>query len=78
MTKGLKDVSGSVWDAPSHAAVVPSTAADRKELLRWAYYEATLLVRQYGALLERVSRYMQAGTSSVGECVGMIEEMLSG
>jgi energy-converting hydrogenase Eha subunit F len=45
-------------------------------LLQWAYYEATSLVRQYGDLLEEVNSYLATGTSTVGECVVLVEEEL--
>mmetsp|Transcript_14909 Transcript_14909/g.24765 ORF Transcript_14909/g.24765 Transcript_14909/m.24765 type:complete len:105 (-) Transcript_14909:29-343(-) len=56
---------------------IPEAAEDRQALLDWAYFEATTLVRQYGDLLEEVQLYMNTGTSTVGECVLMIEEELS-
>lgn len=55
---------------------LPASEKDRDALLRWAYFEAAGLVRQYGDLLEELRAYLQTGTSSVGECVLLIEEEL--
>ena len=53
------------------------TEEEEIALLEWAYFEATTLLRQYGDLLEEVRLYMDVGTSTVGECVAMLEEQLS-
>jgi len=56
---------------------VPDTAEEETALVEWAFFEATTLIRQYGDLLEDVRLYMDVGTSTVGECVSMLEEQLS-
>ena len=56
---------------------IPSNLDDRQALLEWAYFEACTLIRQYGDLLEEVKLYMDVGTSTVGECVLMIENEIS-
>ncbi len=56
---------------------LPDTEEDEIALIEWAYFEATTLIRQYGDLLEEVRLYMGVGTSTVGECVSMLEEQLS-
>jgi hypothetical protein len=56
---------------------LPETAADQDCLLRWAYFEAASLVRQYADLLEELSDYLESGSSSAGECALLIEERLT-
>lgn len=56
---------------------IPSNPEDRQALLEWAYFEACTLIRQYGDLLEEVKLYMDVGTSTVGECIFMIENEIS-
>ena len=56
--------------------VIPGAAEDQDALLQWAYYEASTLIKQYGDLLEGVNGYLGTGTSTVGECVMLVEEEL--
>jgi hypothetical protein len=56
---------------------LPESPSDRDALLRWAYFEACAIVRQYGDLLEGVRSYLEAGTATVGECVFLIEDELT-
>jgi hypothetical protein len=51
-----------------------SATADKESLLRWAYYEARLLVRQYGEVLETLRDYLATDASSVAECAYIIED----
>jgi hypothetical protein len=55
---------------------IPAEAADREALIQWAYNEASLLIRQYGNLLDGVSDYVQSGTTTIGECAMLIEQEL--
>ena len=55
---------------------LPASAEDREALVQWAYNEASLLIRQYGDLIESVSDYIQSGTASIGECAMLIEQEL--
>jgi len=55
---------------------LPAAADDKEALVQWAYNEATLLIRQYGSLIETVSDYIQSGTASIGEIAVLIEEEL--
>ena len=55
---------------------IPIIEEDKKVLLQWAFYEATSLIRQYGDLLEDVNSYLATGTSTVGECVDLVEKEL--
>ena len=55
---------------------IPIEEDDKKVFLQWAFYEATSLVKQYGDLLEDVNSYLATGTSTVGECVVLLEEEL--
>ena len=55
---------------------VPIDIDDRKALLLWAYSEAVSLLRQYGDLLQGVNSYLSTGTSTVGECVMLVEDEL--
>lgn len=56
---------------------LPETTQDRDALLRWAYFEANAIIRQYGDLLEELRAYLETGTSSVGECVLLVEDTLT-
>lgn len=53
---------------------IPADTEDKKALLQWAFYESTSLIKRYGDLLEDVNSYLATGTSTVGECVLMVEE----
>ena len=55
---------------------IPVIEEDKKVLLQWAFFEAASLIRQYGDLLEDVNSYLATGTSTVGECVILVEEEL--
>lgn len=55
---------------------IPNEEVDKQMLLQWAFYEASSLIRQYGDLLEDVNSYLATGTSTVGECVVLVEEEL--
>ena len=67
----------NVKDIDKYIIKVPITEEDRDVLLQWAYYEAEALIKQYGDILEAVCDYLNTGTSSVGECVTLLEEELS-
>ena len=69
--------ASSQSSATTSQPIIPSPGPDRDALIRWAYYEATVFIQQYGDLLEDVKRYMRAGTT-VGECAMLIETELSG
>ena len=56
---------------------VPKSDEDKNALLRWAYFEADTLLRQYGDLVVDVSDYLGSGTSSVGEVVALLEQELA-
>jgi hypothetical protein len=73
---GDNATSGTSGAGPGKLYNIPESAADRKALVQWAYYEAVQLVRQYGELLEEVKGYLGTGTSTVGECAMMVEEEL--
>ena len=64
-------------DIDKYIIRVPELEEDRDVLLQWAYYEAEALVKQYGDILEAVCDYLSTGTSSVGECVMLLESELS-
>lgn len=59
------------------SSVVPTASADQEALLQWAYYEAELLLKQYGDVLEGLNDYITVGTSNVAECVEFLESELS-
>ena len=62
-------------DSPSDILyTIPADTEDKKALLQWAFYESTSLIKRYGDLLEEVNSYLATGTSTVGECVLMVEE----
>jgi hypothetical protein len=77
-SRGKKDVLGvaSSLTASDVSYQIPNEEEDKKMLLQWAFYEASSLVRQYGDLLEDVNSYLATGTSTVGECVVLVEEEL--
>jgi len=72
----LAVLDGQRREAGVFPARVPAEGADRDALVRWAYYEAVALCKQYGDLLEDVRDFLQTGTSSVGECSLLIEQVL--
>ena len=55
---------------------IPEEAEDREVFLRWALYEATTLLNQYGDLADKLKKYLLTGSTSVGECVLLIEDEL--
>jgi hypothetical protein len=59
------------------SSVVPVTVEDQEAILQWAYYEAELLLKQYGDVLEGLNDYITVGTSNVAECVEFLESELS-
>lgn len=59
------------------SSVVPITLEDQEAILQWAYYEAELLLKQYGDVLEGLNDYITVGTSNVAECVEFLESELS-
>lgn len=75
---GKKDILGvaSSLSASDVSYNIPNEEEDKKMLLQWAFYEASSLIRQYGDLLEDVNSYLATGTSTVGECVVLVEEEL--
>ena len=44
--------------------------------LQWAYFEAMTFVRQYADLIEQLQVYLQTQTSTVGECLLLVETQL--
>eukprot|EP01036_Dinobryon_divergens_P044287 gene44287-59082_t len=76
-TDGLPpDSVGDALKIPRGMAALPPQGPDRDAFLRWAYYEATVLVQQNGDLLEAVRSYLNTGTTTVGECVLLVETEL--
>ena len=57
---------------------LPSTGETRQALLEWAFYEATQLARQYADVVEDVRSFIETGTTSVGECVLLVDSELTG
>ena len=55
---------------------VPAKEEDKDALLRWAYFEADTLLKQYGDLVVDVGDYLGSGSSSVGEVVALLEQEL--
>ena len=53
-------------------------SAQQKELINWAYFEASALVRTYADLIEDVRDFLLSGTSSVAEIVILIEREIGG
>lgn len=56
----------------------PKDENDQEAFIQWAYFEATVLIRQYGDLLEEISAFLRTGSTSVGECTLLAENKLSG
>ena len=56
---------------------IPASEEDKEVLLRWAYYEADTLLKQYGDLVVDVGDYLGSGTSSVGEVVALLEQEMN-
>ena len=69
--------STSTSSTDRNRITLPAVGPDRDALIRWAYYEATILVQQNGDLLEDVRKYMMTGTTTVGECVLLVEQTLT-
>lgn len=55
---------------------VPAKEEDKDALLRWAYFEADTLLKQYADLVVDVGDYLGSGSSSVGEVVALLEQEL--
>ena len=54
------------------------TSLQQKELIDWAYFEASAFVRTYADLIEDVRDFLLSGTSSVAEIVILIEREVGG
>jgi hypothetical protein len=57
--------------------ILPKDKEGQNALLRWAYYEAVVLCKQYSDVLDDVRDFLRTGTSSTGECSLLIENELS-
>lgn len=67
------------WNrSPKPLLVLPEPGQDREAFLRWAFYEATVMVQQNADLLEAVRGYLQTGTATVGEVALLLEDELRG
>ena len=75
-TKNTKNKEGNVLTLQDVFYKIPINEEDKKVLLHWAFFEATTIIRQYGDLLEEVNSYLATGTSTVGECVLLVEDEL--
>lgn len=75
-TKNAKNKEGNVLTLQDVFYKIPINEEDKKVLLHWAFFEATTIIRQYGDLLEEVNSYLATGTSTVGECVLLVEDEL--
>jgi hypothetical protein len=59
-----KENSGSIpWESDE----------DREDLLKWAYAEADLLLRDNKKLVEDLSKCLTSGAGTIGDCVAVIE-----
>jgi hypothetical protein len=76
--KGLLDALSYFQKSDSSSRIdIPESSEDQDALLKWAYFEALSVVKQYGDLIEDVGDYLGSGTSSVGECVALVEQELT-
>lgn len=46
---------------------------ERRDLLKWAYTEADLLLRRNGAAVKEITERLASGAATVGDCVAAIE-----
>ena len=83
-TAELKDIEGAADQAAAQIIAsdlpylaIPANEEDKEVLLRWAYYEADTLLKQYGDLVVDVGDYLGSGTSSVGEVVALLEQEMN-
>lgn len=74
-TGGLNDDEQKAAETLANIPV-PSNPDDREALLRWAFFEASSLIRQYADLLDDVRSFLQTGSTTVGECVFLVEDEL--
>lgn len=47
---------------------------ERKDLLKWAYTEADLLLRENRKILQEVTERLTGGAATVGDCIAVLEE----
>lgn len=52
---------------------LPWETRDREELMKWAYAEADLLLRDNKRLLEDLSKCLTSGAGTIGDCVAVLE-----
>ena len=48
--------------------------SERSDMLKWAYTEADLLIRNNQALVKEVSQRLTGGAATVGDCVAAVED----
>jgi hypothetical protein len=46
---------------------------ERRDLIKWAYTEADLLLRENKAAIRDVSNCLTGGAATVGDCIAVIE-----
>lgn len=77
-----KEAEGFLERLESVAVNSPPVAAElwwlndpeeRADLLKWAYTEADLLVRQNRKMVDRMAERLEGGAATVGDCVALLE-----
>jgi hypothetical protein len=51
-----------------------SSDEEKTDLLKWAYAEADLLLRENRAAVTEISQRLAGGAATVGDCVAVIED----
>ena len=77
-----REASGFLERLESVAENSPPVAAElwwlddpqeREDLLKWAYTEADLLIRQNRKMVDRLAERLEGGAATVGDCVALLE-----
>jgi len=70
---GVEDVLGGILQSDG-GADDEEKLQERGDLLRWAYAEADLLLRENKGTVVELSERLIGGASTIGDCVAVIEE----
>ena len=77
-----REASGFLERLESVAANSPPVAAELwwrddpaelEDLLKWAYTEADLLIRQNRKVVDQLAERLEGGAATVGDCVALLE-----
>jgi hypothetical protein len=75
--KSKESVNEIDYEYKTIISLIPSDDNEIDILLRWSYYEAEILIKQYGEILDDLRGYINTGSSNVAECIHLIDEELT-